>query len=46
MSAFTEALRRYRTAETDAERDEAAKLLQRWAIDPEYDPDRKRVLVP
>lgn len=40
---YTEALRRYREAVTDAERDEAAKLLQCWAIDPEYNPDRKRV---
>ena len=43
MSAYETALRRYREAGTDAEREEAAKLLQRWAIDPEYDPDRKRV---
>ncbi len=44
MSAYTEALARYREAVTDAERDEAAKLLDRFAIDPEYNPDRKRVL--
>lgn len=36
MSAYTEALRRYRQAGTDAERDEAARVLARFAIDPYY----------
>ena len=40
---YTEALRRYRTARTDAERKEAALVLERFAIDPEYDPSRKQV---
>ena len=43
MSAYTEALRLYRQAGTDAERDEAARVLERFAIDPEYDPSRKQV---
>lgn len=43
MSAYTEALRRYREAGTDAERDEAARVLERFAIDPYYNPSRERV---
>lgn len=43
MSAYETALRRYREAVTDAERDEAARVLARFAVDPEYDPSRKRV---
>ena len=43
MSAYTEALRRYRTAETEAERDEAARVLRCFAVDPYYNPNRERV---
>ena len=43
MSAYETALRRYREAGTDAEQREAARVLERYAIDPEYNPDRERV---
>lgn len=36
MSAYTEALARYRAAGTDAEREAAARVLERFAVDPEY----------
>lgn len=46
MSAYTEALRRYRSAvaqsKDSAEAAEAARVLQRFAVDPEYDPSRER----
>lgn len=44
MSAYTEALRRYREAGTDAERDEAARVLRCFAVDPYYNPDRQKVM--
>lgn len=65
MSAYTEALRRYReaaaareAAHADPDAAELGRLRadatfaaadaykSRWAVNPEYNPDRKRVLVP
>lgn len=47
MSAYTDALRRYQSAvaqgKDSAEVDEAARILQRFAIDPYYQPSRERV---
>lgn len=42
MSAYETALRRYREAVTDAERDEAARVLDRFAVDPYYNPQRRK----
>ena len=44
MSAYETALRRYREAGTDAERDEAARVLRCFAVDPYYNPDRQKVM--
>lgn len=43
MSAYETALARYREAGTDAEREEAARVLRCFAVDPYHNPDRKRV---
>lgn len=47
VSAYTEALRRYQSAvaqgKDGAEVDAAARVLQRFAVDPYYDPSRERV---